>query len=88
VSDKKPSQRGAQAAEIARLTAALERIAKLAEVAPTSDETQAWSALGGIKYVASTAIAAAEIHERATTGVDRRHWTEQNTSVFSGDSNA
>lgn len=29
-----------------------------------------------VKRVAETALANAEIHERATTGKDRRHWSE------------
>jgi hypothetical protein len=54
---KRTSQRGELAEEVARLKAALEHIARLAEGVDHADEMSAWSAIGGIKYLAATALA-------------------------------
>jgi hypothetical protein len=54
------SQRGELKAENARLTEALRRIQELAAVEPgPAADGLAWQALGGIKYVAATALASA-----------------------------
>jgi hypothetical protein len=51
------SQRATLEAENARLRAALTNIKALAELAPSADLVIAWSALGGIKYWATSALA-------------------------------
>jgi hypothetical protein len=51
-------RRGAAQAENARLTKALARCLELASLEPGCiDRGKAWEALGGIKYVAATALA-------------------------------
>lgn len=53
---KRPSQKSEVAEENARLKAALQHIQKLTEGVNHADEMSAWSAIGGIKYLAATAL--------------------------------